>query len=371
MKNKISITAIILLSFTLAFASAQKKHNKRSKSPVPEQITAQDLFIGGHDNVFEYRIPSLITSNKGTLLAVCDARVDKRGDAPNNIDLVMKKSHDGGKTWSAVKVIRDYPGNEAAADPSLIVDKETGTIWLAYDYAVPDPQGDHGRILRIQLMKSDDDGETWSSPVDLSYLEKGKDFWLQNGPGRGLYSDGVIIFPMYTVYRGGKVQKTVLVYSNDNGKTWALSNEVGEYNVEPQAANISGNRIMVNMRKPYGYGYRQIAVTGDMGDTWQDLRTDSTLIESGCHASFINYNFDNKSLLLFSNPADSKERKNMVVKISNDEGKGWQKEIHIYSGSAAYSCMTQLPNGNVGLLYEADKYNKLVFVEIPSVMLIR
>jgi sialidase-1 len=368
MKSKIFAAIVIILFTNFLTGNSQDNKKKRSKESTQkqEQFFSQDLFVSGENNVVEYRIPSIVTTNKGTVIAVCDARVDKPGDAPNNIDLAMKRSSDGGKTWSKSKVIVDFPENDAGADPSMVVDKQTGTIWLVYDYAIPDPQGDNGRILRIHLIKSDDDGNTWSAPVDLSYLTKGKNFWLQNGPGVGLYSDGVIIFPMYAVVSGKKpAENTVLVYSKDNGQTWQLSNGVGEFNPEPQIVNLTEGKIMVNMRRPYGYGYRQIAITSDLGKTWSEVSNDSTLIESGCMASLINYTYKNKSLLIFSNPADKKERKNMVVRVSNNEGKSWQKGLPIYTGSAAYSCLTQLPNGNVGLLYEADNYKKIVFIEIP------
>ena len=122
---------------------------------------------------------------------------------------------------------------------------------------------------------------------------------------------------------------------------------------------------MANMRRPRGQEYRQVAITDDFGKSWSDVSNDLTLIESGCQGSFINYESKKKSLLIFSNPADKEERKNLVVRISNNEGKSWQKELPIYEGSAAYSCLTQLPNGNLGLLYEADDNKKIVFVEIP------
>lgn len=367
-KNIISLLTVSLICSVLQSSGADINDNTSGESSQKSgQFKSRDLFISGENNVNEYRIPSIIITNNGNLIAVCDARVDKPGDAPNNIDLVSKKSSDGGNTWTKSKVIAGFPDDDAACDASMVVDKQTGTIWMAYDYAVSDPQGDDGRILRIHIIKSDDEGETWSSPVDLSYLTRGKDYWLQNGPGVGLFTGGTIVFPMYSVTRGGKgPQKTMLVYSSDHGKTWLLGNGVGEYNPEPQIVSLPGGRIMANMRRPRGQEYRQTAVTDDFGLTWSDVSNDLTLIESGCQGSLINYNFKNKNLLIFSNPADRKERKNMVVRVSNNDGKTWQKEIPVYGGSAAYSCLVQLPNGNVGLLFEADNYKKIVFVEIPS-----
>jgi sialidase-1 len=369
MKNQIFAMLVIVLINSYLPCNSQDNKNKGSIESSREkgQYLRQDLFISGENNVHSYRIPSLIVTNSGSLVAVCDARVDKRNDPPNNVDLVMKKSSDGGRTWSKSKVIADFPGDDAASDPSMVVDKQTGTIWLAYDYDVPEWQGDYNRIVRIHLIKSDDEGINWSSPVELTYLTKGKNFWLQNSPGVGLYTEGVIIFPMYAMEVSVRKppQRSLLVYSKDHGKTWLLSNGVGEYNPEPQIVSLSGGRIMANMRRPEGNGCRQVVITDDLGKTWSEVYNDSTLIEPVCQGSIINYNFNNKSLLIFSNPADKKERKNMVVRVSYDEGKSWQKELPIYTGSAAYSCLTQLPNGNIGLLYEADNYRRIVFVEIP------
>ncbi len=359
MKNLIAIFFYLVHFSSLCGGLAGQEGNV-AQNPAP--FAGQDLFVGGENQVHTYRIPAMITTHSGAVIALCDARVDKGNDAPNNIDLVMRISYDSGRTWSKAQVIADFPGDECAGDASLVVDEQTGTIWLAYDYAVPDPQGYFDRILRIHLIKSEDEGHTWSPPVDLSCLTKGMDFWLQNGPGRGLFVDGTIIFPMYACAKG-KGQQSRLVYSRDHGKTWRLSAGVGDSDVEPQIVALSKGRIMANMRRPGGY--RQVAVTSDLGSTWQETYTDSTLIDPGCQASLINYRFRNKSLLVFANAADRGKRQNMVIRTSPDEGKSWPKQISIYDGTVAYSCLTQLPNGNLGLLYEADRYKRIIFAEIP------
>ncbi len=115
-------------------------------SPAKLKPIFHNLFVGGQEHVNQYRIPSLVSTRGGTLIAVCDARVEKPGDAPNNIDLVMRRSFDNGKTWSKMKTIFNYPGNEAACDASMVVDKRTGSVWIAFDYAVPEPQANRGRV---------------------------------------------------------------------------------------------------------------------------------------------------------------------------------------------------------------------------------
>ena len=122
-----------------------------------------------------FRIPALVTSNKGTLIAVCDARVDQSGDLPNNIDLVMRKSFNNGKTWTLLKKIVDFPGTEGAADGSLLVDRETGSIWLFYVYAPEgigwkqSKPGLDGPTFQLHLLKSENDGETWHPAAGIRY----------------------------------------------------------------------------------------------------------------------------------------------------------------------------------------------------------
>lgn len=369
------VAFLLVLSGALSHCCGQLKNKNALEGPVEahSRFPSVELFTGGRNNVSQYAIPSLVTTRKGTLIAVCDARVDKPGDAPNNIDLVMKRSFDNGKSWTAQKTIVDFPGNDAAADASMVVDEQTGVIWLAYDYAMVDPQGQLGRIIRIHIIKSSDDGATWSKPVDISYLTRGRSFWLQNAPGRGLYTKGdVIIFPMYTIsgdFNHPKQKQTVLIISKDHGRSWSMSNGVGDNNVEAQVASLSGGGIIVNMRRPDGEGYRQIATTKDLGQSWSEVYTDSALIEPGCQGSMINDQIQGKPFLLFSVPDDKKYRRNLVLHLSNDEGKTWYKKLSIYKRngtySAAYSCLTTLPDGNVGILYEADTRKRIVFTQIP------
>lgn len=369
--------AVLLLAvstpFSYCYGQEVGNRNKESSIQSNSRFLSIDLFISGENKVSQYAIPSLVTTNKGTLIAECDARVDKPGDAPNNINLVMRRSFDNGKKWTKQETIVNFPGNDAAADASMVVDKQTGVIWLAYDYAIADPQGQLGRIIRIHIIKSSDDGVTWSKPVNLNYLTRGKPFWLQNAPGRGLYTkNGVIVFPMYTIsgdFNHPKQKQTALIISKDHGKSWSMGNGVGNNNVEAQVASLSNGGIIANMRRPDGEGYRQIATTDDLGQSWSKVYTDSALIEPGCQGSMINYHIKGKLFLLFSIPNDKKYRRNLVLHISDDEGKTWPKTLSIYKRSAhysaSYSCLTKLRNGNVGILYEADRRARIVFAEIP------
>ncbi|WP_169539972.1 sialidase family protein [Niabella aurantiaca] len=354
---------LFLFSLLLAQSDAQTFANVKVRYPY------QLLFSTARDKVNQFCIPSLVTTSKGTLIAVVDARIDKPGDAPNNIDLMMRRSVDNGKTWSEIKTIVDFPGKNAAADASMVVDRYTGLIWLAYDRCEANPQGQMGRIITTELIYSKDDGLTWSKPLKLDHLIKNKKFWLQNAPGRGLYTTtGIIVFPMYAIegeFNYPVRKQTVLVYSTNHGNSWSLSNPVGDNNVEAQIANLMGGKILCNMRRPDGEGYRQVSTTSDLGQTWTPVYTDSVLIDPGCMGSLLDWHTNERALILFSNPADTLMRRNLVLRASKNEGKTWYKTISIHPGWAAYSCMTQLANGNIGMLYEADHRRALLYIEIP------
>ena len=157
-----------------------------AQGPLFEQT---DVFVAGEDGVTEYRIPVLVTANSGALLAFCDARVDRTGDAPNNIDLVMKRSLDEGRTWGPLRRLAN-PGKGAAADSCAVVDRHTGTVSVFFGY-YPEgigsrnaQRGLYGPTVMIWFVKSDDDGETWSKPMDVTAMVK-KPEWRAGSPGPG------------------------------------------------------------------------------------------------------------------------------------------------------------------------------------------
>ena len=341
--------------------------------PEPGLFEQTDVFVAGEDGIVEYRIPVLVTSTKGTLLAFCDARVKEPGDPPNNIDLVMKRSTDQGKTWGPLKVLLDV-GEGATADSCGLVDRQTGTIWVFTVYcpvgigsstAQPGLSGDD--TFMYWAVKSDDDGETWSEKIDLTTMFK-KAEWRSGspGPGRGMQMrSGRLIVPKYFVKNGYSASH--VVFSDDHGESWKIGGEAASGGItnESQVAELSDGSLLLNMRGTEG-NHRRISRSSDGGMTWSDATQDPALIEPRCQASLSN--FTNKldhdqDRILFANPADT-ERKNMTVRLSYDGGHTWPVSKQVHAGPSAYSCLTVLSDLTGGLLYERgdqDTYEKITF----------
>ena len=349
----------------------------------------RDIFVEGLYGIREYRIPSIVTTNGDTLVVVCDARVEKPGDAPNNIDLVFTRSVDKGKTWERLKVIANYPGYQAAADPCLLMDRKTGNLWLLYDRVWPDikdfrrenqtlPEGlnpdSSGRILLIYATLSRDNGRTWSQPREItSMLTQPGWIAVMVSPGVGIQMrNSRLVAPSYFKKPGPEeashMDHSSIVYSDDHGRTWQHSAGVASRTNECQVVELVDGKLMLNMRNGYGKGCRAVAISEDGGRSWSEMAHDSTLVDPVCQASFIRYTAQRdgyaRNRLLFANAAHKKERVNMTVRLSYDEGKTWPVSKRIHPGPSAYSCLTVLQDGTIDLLYENGKsepYEKLTF----------
>jgi sialidase-1 len=333
----------------------------------------KDIFIAGLDGVREYRIPALATTNTGMLIAICDARIKKPGDAINNIDLAMKRSADNGRTWEPVQFIADFPGEEAACDSSVVVDRMTDTIWVLYDHILDKPERAtvrkrELRTVNLHLIKSRDDGVTWSEPTDITQSVN-QIGWetVMSAPGSGIQMrDSSLVFPCYT--RRPDQDHSHMLISADHGKTWTISADAGGKVDECQVVELANGSALLNMRSERGKGCRAIASTSDGGKSWEKLVDDVQLPDPKCQGSFIRHtelrDGFRRNRLLFANAANSSQSVNMTVRLSYDEGKTWPIAKVIYSGPSAYSCLTVLQDGSIGLLYEngqATPYETITF----------
>ena len=318
-----------------------------------------DLFDKSmNSKVFCYRIPSLVTTTNGTLIAAIDERNNKCGDLKWNrdINIVIRKSFDDGETWTKIEKIVDYPLGRSASDPSMIVDKKTNEIFLFFNYMDLDNAKD---IYRFMVIKSSDNGENWSEPVEITnnIIKKGweKDFMFITS-GRGIQTkDGTLLHCLVNLNKG-----THVFGSKDHGKSWFLIDTPLSPGDESKIVELSNGNWLVNSRVNSNDS-RYSHISKDNGQTWATYKN-KDLQDPGCNASLVNYD----ELLLFTNAFDSKYRKHLSLSVSKDQGKTWAKNQTIYEGESAYSSITKLKNGDIGVFFEKDNYTKNVFVRIPK-----
>lgn len=336
----------------------------------------------GDDGVDSYRIPGLVTSKKGTLLAVYDIRRNNSGDLQEDVQVGISRSFDKGQTWQPMQVAIDMRGigglpdaQNGVGDPAILVDKVTGDIyimalwthgmggqrawWGSRKQAITPEQ----QAAQVVVARSTDDGQTWSKPLNITPQIKDPSWGiLLQGPGMGIsMEDGTLVFAFQYVDKDNMPHATI-AYSKDAGESWELGTAARSNTTEAQVAEIAPGKLMLNMRDNRG-GSRAVMTTEDMGKTWVEHSTSrSALIEPVCMASFIRV--DDKTLL-FSNPAHPKSRTNMTIKASTDSAQSWNNGILIDNGGLwGYSCLTMIDLNNVGILYEGSGAH-MTFQVIP------
>lgn len=333
----------------------------------------------GDDNVTAYRIPGLATSNNGTLLAVYDIRYNSSTDLQEYVDIGLSRSTDGGQTWEPMRNIMNFgeygglpKSQNGVGDPAILVDKTTGTIWVvaAWTHGMGNgrawfnsQQGmDIKQTAQLVMTKSDDDGKTWSEPVNFTSQLKDP-FWyfLLQGPGSGItMEDGTIVFANQFI-GADRIPNAGIMYSKDHGKTWLTHNYARSNTTEAQVVELEPGVLMLNMRDNRG-GSRAVSITHDMGKTWQEHPSSRTALqESVCMASLIKVkaedNIFGKDILLFSNPNVIKDRKDITIKASLDGGLTWLPENQLLideDHSWGYSCLSMIDKETVGIFYESS-----------------
>ena len=329
-------------------------------TPVAQRIGVAVVRHGDFKSKF-YRIPGLARSRKGILLAVYDIRYNHSGDLPANIDVGVSRSTDGGRTWSDVKIAIDdskidpsLGATRGVGDPAILVDEKTGRIWVAAIWSHRhsiwgSKSGDNSPEAcgQLVLAYSDDDGLTWSSPINITEQTKNKDWRiLFNGPGNG-----------------------TIVYSKDRGKTWHCGTGVNQQTTEAQVIELEDGSVMINARCNWG-GSRIVGVTKDLGQTWEKHPTNRTaqLKEPVCQGSLLAVDGVPGAgrVVLFSNPNTTSGRSHMTLKASTNDAGSWPEDKWLLYDARkgwGYSCLAPVDKNHVGVLYESQ--GALNFLKIP------
>ena len=391
MRRLKNISAVII---TLLFTSV-----------ITAQTTGTTVFESGTEGHKTYRIPAIVGLPNKTLLAFCEGRVNGSGDF-GDINIVLKKSTDGGATWSALSTVIDY-NNLQAGNPAPVVDLTdprypAGRIFLFYNTGNNDEYSMRmGKGIReVWYVTSIDEGATWSAPVNITAqvhrpnqpgINKAYSFkedWRSyaNTPGHatqflsGIYKGRIYVAANHS---SGPPQKNFedynahAFYTDNHGESFSLANSIilpGSN--EATAAPLSNGKLILNARNQAGtVRYRYVSYSNDGGASWQENYFDTSLVDPVCEGSILDVGQKKgKTILAFCNAADAKKRDNLTLRISYDEGKNWtnnttkNKAVVIakapenYKGDyAAYSDLVALDAKRIGVLYEKENYSKIVF----------
>ena len=333
-----------------------------------------DVFNGGTDGYHTFRIPSLVTATDGTLLAFAEGRRNGRGDS-GDIDLVLRRSTDGGRTWSSLAVVWDDREN-TCGNPCPVVDDVSGIVHLlltrneGHDHERQIIDGTSAGTRTVWVTTSADHGATWSTPRDITKTTKTPTWtWYATGPGNGIRlargpHAGRLVVPCDHIEADTKRYFSHVIISDDHGASWRLAGSTPTDQVnECAVAELADGTLVLNMRN-YDRSQRRRAVAHsvDGGSTWSALERHTSLPEPICQASLIA--IDDGHTLVFSNPASDTARVAMTVRASTDRGDTWPRAVRLHDGPSAYSSLAELPDGTIGCLYEcgdAHPYERIRF----------
>ena len=371
------LLSVILGQTTIFPLIAQVQAGVAASDKPAAALQTQRLFVRGEEGYHTFRIPSLLVTRRGVVLAFCEGRKRSASDT-GEVDLVLKRSVDGGNTWSKLQVVWRDP-TQTCGNPCPVLESTTGTVHLLMTWnrgsdsesAIIAQQSQDTR--RVYVSESSDDGETWSRPREITTEVKPTHWtWYATGPGAGIQIEhgpkaGRLVVPCDHIEAGTRRYGSHVIYSDDRGKSWQLGGTAPHPQVnECEVVELDRGRLLLNMRNyDPAVRARQIALSADGGESWTGQTHVPELMDSICQASIRRYSWPTPSQpgrILFSNPASLKREK-MTVRLSLDDGATWPIARVVDPRPSAYSCLYPLPDGTMGLFYEAGEnspYEELI-----------
>jgi sialidase-1 len=351
-----------------------------SVSPAETSLLHVDVFSAGEDGYHTYRIPAIETATNGTLLVFAEARKYNWSDPGmngNDIDLVLKRSTDHGQSWSAMTLLDDPGERWSACNPTTLVDRATGYIWLFYGRTKPDRSSETARPgtddSQAWARYSQDHGLTWSEPAEITRVARDYDQWSSCffGPGGAIQdSRSRLIVPVSRidnrVDQNGKrlddFWRAYVIYSDDHGQTWQRGELVSDLPTsENQLVELADGTILMDARQS-DEATRRLMISNDGGATWSAPRTGQVVppIAAGIERYSLKSAGDDRNLILWTGPKGP-GRKTLVLRASYDEGKSFTNERVISEERAAYSDITILSDRRVGVIWERNNYQRITF----------
>ena len=357
-----------------------------SEPSTPTTVSAVPVFTMGENGFQYYRIPALVETANGTLVAIADNRGSALGDLPNIISIVAKTSTNGGQTWSDMKTIAQ--GNATAGttygDAAAVYDEEIGkiiTIFVGNENYGANRVGlwesNSSNILRLYQSESSDNGASWTTPKDISssiysaiygtnasnwigmFAGSGSAVQLKQGTHKGRL---MFVVAARTNSTWGGAMSNYAVYSDDHGATWQVSSVACTSGDEAKIVELSNGDLLMSIKNrkddsSNGTGYRLMAKSTDQGASWTPATVNNNLMDPACNGDVVSTTYGGTYYLLHSLPASTSTRENVTIYISSDNGQTWPISKQVYSGYSAYSSLEVLNDGTVGIIVEEGKWD--------------
>jgi len=324
-----------------------------------------DVYVSGEDGYKIYRIPTLETAPDGTLLAFAEARKyggSDPGYGKQDIDLALKRSADGGRTWSEMEIIEDPGELWSAANATTIVDRDTGRVWVLYLRSRPQRSTETSRPgtddMQTRARYSDDNGATWSDSMDLTSVARDMNdsTWKASvvGPGGAVQTkSGRLLAPVWK-----SPLNVFTIYSDDHGRTWHRGQFApgGARGNEDQMVELADNRILIDVRQSGGET-RWRAVSNDGGHTWSKPFPGEAVTPCCCAIERLTLQSTGggRNRILWTGPKGP-GRNVLMARISYDEGRTFPAERILSEEPAAYSDLAVLKDQTAGCLWERGNY---------------